>query len=83
MKKASSALEFNVERAETSAGWAKKKAVRQRKQGLGSYSSQESQFSDDMPSRKSSRKKTAVSQLGGGGGGGGMIDSIFKGENEG
>ena len=52
---------------------AKKKGERVRRQRLVSYSSQESQDSDGAGSKKSTRKRTAVSKFGGV-----MIDSIFK-----
>ena len=51
----------------------KKKGERVRQQRLVSYSSQDSQDSDGAGSRKSTRKRTAVSKFGGV-----MIDSIFK-----
>ena len=52
---------------------AKKKGERVRRQRLVSYSSQDSQDSDGAGSRKSTRKRTAVSKFGGV-----MIDSILK-----
>ena len=52
---------------------AKKKGERVRRQRLVSYSSQDSQDSDGAGSRKSTRKRTAVSKFGGV-----MTDSIFK-----
>ena len=51
----------------------KKKGERVRRQRLVSYSSQESQDSDGAGSRKSSRKRAAVTKFGGV-----IIDSIFK-----
>ena len=51
----------------------KKKGERGRRLRLVSYSSQESQDQDGTGSRKSTRKRTAVSKFGGA-----MIDSIFK-----
>ena len=52
---------------------AKKKGERGRRLRLVSYSSQESEDQDGTGSRKSTRKRTAVSKFGGV-----MIDSIFK-----
>ena len=52
---------------------AKKKGEQVRRQRLVSYSSQDSQDSNGAGSRKSTRKRTAVSKFGGV-----MIDSIFK-----
>ena len=63
----------NVGGDEAASKISKKKAERAKKQRLVSYSSQESQDSDGVGSRKTSRKRTAVTKLGGV-----MIDSIFK-----
>ena len=54
-------------------GGAKKKGGRPRKQRLVSYSNQDSNSQDESCSRKSSRKRTAVSKLGAL-----MIDSITR-----